>query len=236
MIEMLCLQWGFYFNAAKSDLGSSDLSQLADFIDKKTAEELGPEQNTGFARNMTLVLFLCRLLVLKYCLQVPDCRQTFSSASWAILQVCPHIFEDVFLDLFKMLFKKLNERSLFELVLTTVIQDEFLFVRELLICHRYPNFSTGSKLRLVVDEAQILSDKGSTKFRSSYLETDPRPMLSPILNGFRNAGSSKELTIVYCGTGLSMKTLHWALSSGDGVKEYGSSTFPCRYITFSRFC
>ncbi|KAF8924492.1 hypothetical protein BGZ47_003981, partial [Haplosporangium gracile] len=134
------------------------------------------------------------------------------------------------MDLFKLLFKKLNERSLFELVLTTVIQDEFLLVRDLLTGHRYPNFPAESKLRLVVDEAQILSDKGSTKFRSSYLETDPRPMLSPVLNSFRNAGSPKELTIVYCGTGLSMKTLHWALSSGDGVKEYGSSTFP--YIEF----
>jgi len=27
-----------------------------------------------------------------------------------------------------------------------------------------------------------------------------------------------------------MKTLHWALSSGDGVKVYGSNTFP--YIEF----
>ncbi|KAI8357599.1 hypothetical protein B0O80DRAFT_292378 [Mortierella sp. GBAus27b] len=230
MIEMLCLQWGFYFNAAKSDLGSGDLSQLADVIDKKTAEEQGPEKNTAFARNMTLVLFLSRLLVLKYCLRVPNCRQTFSSARWAILQVCPHMLEDVFLDLFKVLFKRLNERSLFELVLTTVIQDEFLLVCDLLTGHRYPNFLAGSKLRLVVDEAQILSDKGSTNFRSSYLEIDPRPMLSPVLNGFRNAGGPMELTIVYCGTGLSIKTLHWALSSGDGVKEYGSSTFP--YIEF----
>jgi hypothetical protein len=72
MIEMLCLQWGFYFNAAKSDLESSDLSQLADFIDKKIVKEQGPEQNTAFARNMTLVLFLSRLLVFKYCLQVPN--------------------------------------------------------------------------------------------------------------------------------------------------------------------
>lgn len=27
-----------------------------------------------------------------------------------------------------------------------------------------------------------------------------------------------------------MKTLHWAMSSGDGVKEYGSNNFP--YIEF----
>lgn len=88
-------------------------------------------------------------------------------------------------------------------------------------------------MRLVVDEAQILSDKGSTNFQSSYLEAYPRPMLSPVLYGFRRAGSAKELTIIYCGTGLSMKTLHWALGSGDGVKEGrsgGSLDFP--YIEF----
>jgi len=50
VIEMLCVQWGFYFNAAKSDLGSGDLSQLAGFIDSKTNEEQSPAQNTAFAK------------------------------------------------------------------------------------------------------------------------------------------------------------------------------------------
>ncbi|KAG0247321.1 hypothetical protein BG011_001681, partial [Mortierella polycephala] len=40
----------------------------------------------------------------------------------------------------------------------------------------------------------------------------------------------RELTILYCGTGLSIRTLHWAMRSGDGIKEYGSNTFP--YIEF----
>ncbi|KAG0348134.1 proteasome regulatory particle base subunit [Podila humilis] len=35
MVEMLFLQWGFYFNAAKSDLGSFDLRRLADFIQRE---------------------------------------------------------------------------------------------------------------------------------------------------------------------------------------------------------
>ncbi|KAF9206818.1 hypothetical protein BGZ59_011483, partial [Podila verticillata] len=38
MIEVLCLQWGFYFNASKNDLGSDDLYRLADFVDDKTSE------------------------------------------------------------------------------------------------------------------------------------------------------------------------------------------------------
>ncbi|KAG0247082.1 hypothetical protein BG011_002071, partial [Mortierella polycephala] len=225
VIEMLCLQWGFYFNAAKKDLGSNDLSRLAESIEAKAEEDRGVSVNTIFAKNMTLVLFLSRLLVLKYCLQVPDCRQTFSSASWAILQACPNMFEDVFSELFNVLFNKLHRRVPFELDVTTVIQEELLIVRKLLAAHGYPNFSSETKLRLVVDEAQLLSDKGSELFQSSFMETGLRPMLSPILNGFRKAGD-RDLTIIYCGTGLSIRTLHWALSSGEGVKEPRSEMFP----------
>lgn len=176
VIEMLCLQWGFYFNAAKKDLGSNDLSQLAEFIEAKTSAEQSPSLNTIFAKNMTFVLFLSRLLVLKYCLRVPDCYQTFSSTSWAILQVWPHMFQDIFSELFGVLFKRLHECMPSQLVLMTMVQDELLSVRESLMAHHYLNFSNETKLRLVVDEAQALSDKGSTKFRSCYLEANPRPM------------------------------------------------------------
>lgn len=65
---------------------------------------------------------------------------------------------------------------LFELALMTVVQDEFLVVRNLLAGHVHPNFSSESKLRLVADEAQVLSDKCGTKFQSSSLEADLRPM------------------------------------------------------------
>ncbi|KAF8974124.1 hypothetical protein BGZ46_009757, partial [Entomortierella lignicola] len=46
VIEMLCLRWGFYFNASDKDLGSDDLNTLATFIDKKTREKLDPIDNT----------------------------------------------------------------------------------------------------------------------------------------------------------------------------------------------
>ncbi|KAF9403901.1 hypothetical protein BGZ94_004467, partial [Podila epigama] len=230
MIEMLCLQWGFYFNAAKNDLGSSDLSQLVEFLDTKTSEEQGPRFNTVFARKMTLVLFLSRLLILKYCLQVPNCRQTFTSDRWALLQACPHMFRDVFMEFFRKLYDRMKESSFSVSVMESIARYELLSVRESLAVHNYTNFSRETKLRLVVDEAQILGDKGTTLFQSSFTENDLRPMLSPVLNGLRKAGDEKELTIIYCGTGLSIRTLNWALSSGEGVKEYGSNTFP--YIEF----
>ncbi|KAF9348111.1 hypothetical protein BGX34_002668, partial [Mortierella sp. NVP85] len=230
VIEMLCLQWGFYFNAAKGDLGSDDLSYLSERIDAKLLEEKGPNVNTLFAKDTTLLLFLSRLLILNYCLRVPGCRQTFSSASWTILQVCPTMFNDVFSELFRALYAKLKRHAITESELLPIVREAFDSVQESLIACNYPNFSNESKLRLVVDEAQILSDKGGTSFRSSSAHADLRPMLSPVLNGFRAIGGRGELTIIYCGTGLSIRTLHWAMSSGDGVKEYGSNTFP--YIEF----
>lgn len=129
-------------------------------------KEHGPRQNTAFARNMTLVLFLSRLLVVEYCMRLPGCRQSFSSASWAILQVCPHMFQDVFMELFRKLYDHIKERSILVSVMESIVRDELLSVRETLATHAYPNFSSGIKLRLVVGEAQILSDRGSTSFVS----------------------------------------------------------------------
>ncbi|KAF9408943.1 hypothetical protein BGZ76_005771, partial [Entomortierella beljakovae] len=147
VIEMLCLRWGFYFNASDKDHGSDDLSFMAQYIDKETSKKQDPKDNTVTARKITLLLFLSRILILKYCLLIPD-------------------------------------------------------------------------------EAQILGDQGDGLFVSSSSDSQPRPALSPILHGFRDPGERSELTIIYCGTGLSIRTLHWALCSGDGVKEYGSPMFP----------
>lgn len=84
LIEMLSLQWGYYFSAAKSDFGSDDLCRLADIIDNKTLGDVA-NTDTVFAKNMILLLFLSRLMVLDYCLRVSGCRQIFSSARWTSL-------------------------------------------------------------------------------------------------------------------------------------------------------
>jgi len=55
---MLCLQWGFYFNISKNDIGLDDFSLVVELLDKKTMEEQGPRLNTIFARNTTLMLLL----------------------------------------------------------------------------------------------------------------------------------------------------------------------------------
>ncbi|KAG0251328.1 hypothetical protein DFQ27_008836 [Actinomortierella ambigua] len=121
-------------------------------------------------------------------------------------------------------------RALLESILVSIVREEFETLHDKLATFGYPNFSRDSKLRLVIDEAQILSDKSPTSFTSSASQSDLRLMLSPLLNAFRSVGLRDELKIIYAGTGLSIRTLHWALSSGDGVKEYGSNSFP--YLEF----
>ncbi|KAF9540047.1 hypothetical protein EC957_004678 [Mortierella hygrophila] len=227
VIEMLCAEWGFYFNAAKSDIGSDDLSRLAGFIDSNTSDD-SANINTRFAKNATLLLFLSRFMILYYCLKVPGCRQTFSSARWTLLQACPYMFKDVFVHLFIKLCDLMKGRALVESMLASIVREEFESLRDKPAARDYSNFSSDSKLRLVIDEAQILSDKHPTLFASSSIQGNLRPMLSPCLRAFRTVGLRDELKIIYYGTGLSIRTLHWALSSGDVIKEYGSSTFPCK--------
>ena len=48
--------------------------------------------------------------------------------------------------------------------LTTIVRHEFVAVREALAELDYPNFSSDTKFRLVVDEAKILSDKNPMSF------------------------------------------------------------------------
>ncbi|KAF9546141.1 hypothetical protein EC957_010127 [Mortierella hygrophila] len=116
--------------------------------------------------------------------------------------------------------------------LASIVQEEFESVREMLAARGYPNFSCEFKLRVVIDEAQILSDKSPKSFASSSTQDNLGPMLSPVLCAFSLVGLRDEMTIIYGGTGLSIRNfhLHWAMSGGDGIKEYGSDAFP--YIEF----
>ncbi|KAF8926728.1 hypothetical protein BGZ47_002569 [Haplosporangium gracile] len=52
----------------------------------------------------------------------------------------------------------------------------------------------------------------------SSSEDSSRPLLSPILHAFRDIGQH-QLTLVTCGTGLSINTLFWVQSSGSGLKD-----------------
>ncbi|KAF8924989.1 hypothetical protein BGZ47_003536, partial [Haplosporangium gracile] len=87
-----------------------------------------------------------------------------------------------------------------------------------------PTIKDDTRFLVVHDEAQLLGDALNGSFQSmSSSDESPQPLLSPILHAFRNIGEH-QLTLVTCGTGLSINTLFWIQSSGSGLKDK-SKTF-----------
>ncbi|KAF8926898.1 hypothetical protein BGZ47_002487 [Haplosporangium gracile] len=233
VLELLSQHWGFYFNAADDDWGSGDMMTLYSTVRsylkevQKTSEVLDLEMNNHFARKTTLLLFLSRLLIFKYCISVPGSSNTFTSARWALLQVCPHVlFKDIFNELFVKLLQLRHHR---ELDLSDVVRNMHEGTKDRLIKHGcLPKIKDNTRLLVVHDEAQVLGDEFYGSFQSTTSAESPRPLLSPILHAFRDVGQH-ELTLVTCGTGLSINTLFWVQSSGSGLKD-SSTTF--EYLEF----
>jgi hypothetical protein len=73
--------------------------------------------------------------------------------------MCPTTFKDVFVRLCKKLCDLRAVRTVLASDLAYVVRKEFESVRERLATHDYLSFSSESRLRVVIDEAQILSDR-----------------------------------------------------------------------------
>lgn len=144
-----------------------------------------------------------RLLIFKYCLNVPGSSETFTSARWTLLQVCPHVlFEDMFDVLFLQLVKL---RHHLESVILDFVRDVYEDAKSCIIKHGcLPRIKDDTRLLVIHDEAQFLGNEFKGSFQSmSSQDNSPRPLLSPILHAFRDIGGH-QLTLVTCGTGLSI--------------------------------
>ncbi|KAF9096993.1 hypothetical protein BGX23_010036 [Mortierella sp. AD031] len=201
-------------------------SHLKDAQASSTVVDLGA--NNAFARKTTLLLFLSRLLIFKFCVNVPGSSATFTSARWILLQVCPHV---LFKDIFNALFLKLlNLRHHRELDLSDFVRNVYEDAKERLVKRGcLPKIRDDTRLLVINDEAQFLGDQFNGSFKSaSDWENSSRPLLSPILHAFRHVGEH-QITLVTCGTGLSINILFWVQSSGSGLKD-SSTNF--EYVEF----
>ncbi|KAG0277039.1 hypothetical protein BGZ95_006634 [Linnemannia exigua] len=201
VIELLSQHWGFYFNASSDDWGSSDMMTLHSTVQK----HLNDTRDSPTADR-------------QYCLGVPGCAETFTSARWTLLQVCPHVlFDDLFNELFRKLRRLVDHR---EGNLSDYVSDAFEDVKGRLVGRGcLPKIKDDTRLLIINDEAQFLGDQLNGSFQSmSSSDESPRPLLSPILHAFRDIGQH-QLTLVTCGTGLSINTLFWVQSSGSGLKD-----------------
>jgi hypothetical protein len=108
-----------------------------------------------------------------------------------------------------------------------LIRNVYEEAKDCLIKHGcLPKIKGDTRLLVVHDEAQYLGDQFLDSFKSLSSDESPRPLLSPILHAFRDIGQH-QLTLVTCGTGLSINTLFWVQSSGSDLKD-SSKTFECK--------
>ncbi|KAI8345723.1 hypothetical protein B0O80DRAFT_265976 [Mortierella sp. GBAus27b] len=232
VIELLSQHWEFYLNAADDDWGSDDMTTVRSAVqkflnDRRESSVVNREANNGYARKMTLLLFLSRLLIFKHCLSVPGSNGSFTSARWTLLQVRPHVLFDQ--DIFNILFfQLLNLRHHPESDLWDFVRGMYEQTKGCLIEHGcLPRIDSSTRLLVVHDEAQVLGDEFSGSFQSTSAEF-PRPLLSPTLQAFRDIGQH-QFTLVTCGTGWSINTIFWVQSSGSDMKD-SSTTF--EYVEF----
>ncbi|KAK3808390.1 MAG: hypothetical protein J3Q66DRAFT_416930 [Benniella sp.] len=100
--EFPLAHWGFYFNGSSDDWGSNDMTTLLSTVQEYLYGTRHPftvdrQVNNAYARKVTLLLFLARIFIFKFCLNVPGSNETFTSARWTLLQVCPHVlYKDIF--------------------------------------------------------------------------------------------------------------------------------------------
>jgi len=109
-MELLSQHWGFYFNASSDDWGSADMMTLHSTVDEHLQQNRKSfiedrSANNAYARKITRLLFISRLLVFQYCLSVRGASENFSSARWTLLQTCPHVLYDK--DIFDVLFHQI---------------------------------------------------------------------------------------------------------------------------------
>ncbi|KAG9065969.1 hypothetical protein KI688_002266 [Linnemannia hyalina] len=104
---------------------------------------------------------------LTYCLSVPGSSETFTSARWALLHVCPYV---LFKDIFKALLLKLlqlrhhPELDLSDFFVRNVHED----AKDHLVKHGYlPKIKDNTRLIVINDEAQFLGDHSGSGLKDS---------------------------------------------------------------------
>ncbi|KAF9089423.1 hypothetical protein BGX27_002464 [Mortierella sp. AM989] len=236
MLELLAQQWGFYFNSTGDDIGSDDMTTLKSEAGEKLHDENKEINNTRVKKSIYL-LFLARLHILQYLLNVTDSNRTFTCARWTLLQACPPVFNAAF-DIFNILFRRfliLQWDTASIDTLSRVVRQEFSTTRDLIRHRTFSDFEKTTALFAVLDEAQILGDQLDGRFISETDEKLSRSLLSPVLYGLRNVAAESELTIITSGTGLSIYTLTWVPKSGfiqEGLSSSGNTINGFPYMEF----
>jgi hypothetical protein len=220
VVEMLAQNWGFYLNGSQADRGSKDVTTLFESAQEMPARYLSSDkvQNGLNIQAITGCLLISRLMVLQHCLSLGR-HDTFTCDRWMLLQVCPGAFDVAVPDVFDIAFRAIlrayhdQTPALSLPSLKILLWDRFRQVQSQI--SSFTSDSLTSKLLVVLDEAQTLSDHGKDYFVSSADSRDLRSILSPIIHGLRNISESgRDYCVVTCGTGIGADELEILVGSG----------------------
>ncbi|KAF8962660.1 hypothetical protein BGZ46_001134 [Entomortierella lignicola] len=238
-IELLCKQWGFYFNASQTDYGSMDLSSLIQATKDFEQYRSNDIKSNNSVHTLTLILILVRVMILSHCIEISrNLNIHFTCKDWMMAQVAPQsMMSD---DLFDILFKKLMDRvhsSQATMVnVQMLVRGRFGELKEMLCSHKLYKRShlieSKYKILIIVDEAQILGDKEHgfyiTESKSPEAMDDPeRPLLSPMVHGlYKVSENDNDFCVIPCGTGLSIYDMRYLSDSASWLKDHPEKPMP----------
>ncbi|GJJ76754.1 hypothetical protein EMPS_09113 [Entomortierella parvispora] len=227
-IEMLCKNWGFYFNGSDTDLGSEDLLSLIMTIQNKRYRTNDLEGVTH-VKILALALVLARIIILDRCLDIAQQENVaFTCRDWMLLQVTPMDTDDIFSSLFMRIMNDIQKYSPDITAVAPLTQKRFFDLRHRLMDSFEMPQKNGYKILIVVDEAQNLGKYAFGEFLSQSMSvTDEqraagaavRPILSPFVHGLYQVSETRSLLcVVPCGTDLSIFDLEWLTDSAPIAK------------------
>ncbi|KAF9083355.1 hypothetical protein BGX29_003215, partial [Mortierella sp. GBA35] len=167
-IEMLCKNWGFYFNASITDWGSNDLSDLLVSVQQMQRYQHRDLNSNTQVHLLALALVLGRVITLQHCLDITEHEgTTFACKDWMLLQVACHTlgFDDLLTELFTLLANVIRLHNVNIHVMRDFVQTRVSELRQRLL-RLAPNQDMGERILLVIDEAQNLGKDGCGAFLS----------------------------------------------------------------------
>ncbi|GJJ74340.1 hypothetical protein EMPS_06698 [Entomortierella parvispora] len=245
MMEMLCKNWGFYFNGSGTDYGSGDLLRFLRLVHREQRYRNQDEESNTHVHILTLALVLTRVMILHRCLDIAEREgTTFTCKQWMLLQIGFRTMgvEDLFSNLFSLVANVIHARSITILTMGVFVEARFSALRKRLLELTFdtPSQHLGYKILLVVDEAQNLGKVEFGTFPSQQMPSEAqrragaaplvnnmRPILSPLVHGFYQISTDDNtFCVVPCGTGLSIFDLTWLEDSAPVPKGYQKQLGP----------
>lgn len=236
-IEMLCKNWGFYFNGSSTDWGSQDLLRFLELVQQRKRYRNRDFESNTQVHILALTLVLSRVIILQHCLNIAEHEGTsFTCQHWMLLQLGFSTlgFKDLFASLFASFAGVIHRHSIGIALMTDFVTRRFseLYQRLLNLSFNRPFQNDDLKILLVVDEAQNLGKMDFGTFISQQISSESegqglRPILSPLVHGFYQiAPDHRQFCVITCGTGLSILDMSWLEDSAPLPKGYKKQLGP----------